>query len=87
LANDAKLLWAVIVAIPLVGVRVIYSVVIAFVDWRADGGSLAVQVVFGTIPEFLVMITYIAAGIVTRNLASDRTKLKSGSSRNQNNLV
>jgi len=76
------------IAMPLIGVRVIYSVVIAFVDGRADGGSLAVQVIFGTVPEFLVMITYISAGIVTRNLASDRANLKvQHSSPNQRTLV
>lgn len=76
------------IAMPLIGARVIYSVVIAFVDGRADGGSLAVQVIFGTVPEFLVMITYISAGIVTRNLASDRANLKvEQSGRNQRTLV
>lgn len=73
---------------PLVGARVIYSVVIVFVYGRADGGSLAVQVIFGTMPEFLVMITYISAGIMTRNLASDRVKMNSTpSGRNQSTLV
>ncbi|KAJ6104985.1 hypothetical protein N7486_003674 [Penicillium sp. IBT 16267x] len=73
---------------PVVGARVIYSVVIAFVDGRADGGSLAVKVIFGTIPEFLVMITYLSAGIMTRNLVSDRRKMISEpSARNQSTLV
>ncbi|KAJ5953594.1 hypothetical protein N7454_000490 [Penicillium verhagenii] len=78
--DEKKLLLAVLIAVPLVGGRVIYSAVIAFVDGRADGGSLAVQVIFGTISEFLVMITFVSVGLVTRNLASDRAGLKPASS-------
>ncbi|KAJ5083294.1 hypothetical protein N7456_012721 [Penicillium angulare] len=69
--HEKKLLLAVTVALPLLGVRVIYSLAVAFADGRASGGSLAVQVIFGTIPEFLVVINYISAGIVTRNLAQE----------------
>ncbi|KAJ5638892.1 hypothetical protein N7528_001282 [Penicillium herquei] len=67
-----KLLFAVVIAMPLLGVRVIYSLIIAFVDGRAEGGSLAVQVIFGTVPEFLTMINYISAGITTRDMAHER---------------
>ncbi|KAJ6003375.1 hypothetical protein N7451_005922 [Penicillium sp. IBT 35674x] len=86
--DEKKLLWAIMIAMPLIGVRVIYSVAIAFVDGRADGGGLPVQVIFGTIPEFIVMIAYIFAGIMTRKLASDREKMNSEpSGRGQNTLV
>ena len=67
-----KLLRAIMIATPLIGVRIIYSVVTSFVDGRPEGGSLAIQVIFGTLPEFLVMITYISAGILTRNMARER---------------
>lgn len=60
------------VALPLIGVRVIYGVAIAFKEPQTRTGSLPVQVIFGTLPEFLTMITYLVAGIMTRNLAKDR---------------
>ncbi|KAJ6025034.1 hypothetical protein N7540_005831 [Penicillium herquei] len=70
--GEKKLLFAVVIAMPLLGIRVIYSLIIAFVVGRAEGGSLAVQVIFGTVPEFLVMINYLSAGIMTRNMARER---------------
>lgn len=36
-----------------------------------DTGSLLAQVIFGIVPEFLVMIGYVVAGILTRNLRPD----------------
>lgn len=57
-------------AMPLIGVRIIYAIAGAF----SSRGGLAVQVIFGTVPEFLVMIDYISFGIVTRHLARDRSK-------------
>lgn len=59
-------------AVPLIGVRIIYTVASVFATSRADGGSLPVQVIFGVLPEFLVMIVYVSAGIMTRGLGSVR---------------
>lgn len=61
------------IALPLIGVRIIYSIVTAFAN---GSGSLAVQVIFGTLPEFVVMIVYLSAGVWTRNLARDRAEQK-----------
>lgn len=58
------------IAMPLIGVRIVYAIAGAF----SSKGGLAVQVIFGTLPEFLVMIDYISFGIVTRHLARDRSK-------------
>lgn len=66
------------IALPLIGVRLIYAIAIVFKYKNAGGGSLAVQVIFGTLPEFLVMITYLSAGLVTHNLARSRCRNKSG---------
>lgn len=60
------------VALPLIGVRILYGIAIAFVDGNMLGGSLPVRVIFGTLPEFLVMIAYVAGGLVTRNVAEQR---------------
>lgn len=72
LGPEKKLLLAIEIAMPLIGVRVLYAIVIAFKEQNASGGGLAVKVILGVIPEFLIMITYLSAGLVTRNLARDR---------------
>jgi hypothetical protein len=36
-----KLLFAVMVAMPLIGIRIIYAIAIAFKDHSASGGSMA----------------------------------------------
>jgi len=59
---------------PLVGARLIYAIAIVFKYKSTAGGSLAVQVIFGILLEFLIMITYLSAGIRTRNLAHTRSK-------------
>ncbi|KAJ5625686.1 hypothetical protein N7510_001995 [Penicillium lagena] len=70
--GEKKLLIAIMAALPLIGVRILYGIAIAFVDGNMLGGSLPVRVVFGTLPEFLVMLAYVAVGIVTRNVAKQR---------------
>lgn len=74
-----KLLLAVTIAMPLIGVRIIYSVAAAFADHSASGGSLPVRVIFGTLPEFLAMLVYLSGGLVTHRLARNRMEQKSGS--------
>ncbi|KAF3393828.1 hypothetical protein F1880_005199 [Penicillium rolfsii] len=69
---EKKLLWATEIAMPLIGIRILYAIVIVFKDHHASGGGLVVKIILGTIPEFLVMISYLSAGLVTRNLARDR---------------
>jgi hypothetical protein len=59
-------------ALPLIGVRILNGIAIAFVDGNILGGSLPVRVIFGTLPEFLVMIAYVGVGLVTRNVAEQR---------------
>lgn len=73
-SDEKKLLLAVGIAMPLIGVRVIYAIVIAFRYQNTSSGSLAVKVILGTVPEFLVMINYLSAGVTTRNLARDRVE-------------
>ena len=60
---------------PLVGVRAVYVVVCSFKEGVADGGNLAIQVVFGMLPEFLCMISYLTGGIMTCHLAHIRKVL------------
>lgn len=62
------------VAMPLIGVRTIYAVVTTFVNGNPSGGSLAVRVIFGTLPEFLVIIDYLSAGLITHNIARERVE-------------
>ncbi|KAE8366272.1 hypothetical protein BDV27DRAFT_156128 [Aspergillus caelatus] len=72
--DEKKLLLAVKIAVPLIGVRIVYAIVIAFKYQNISGGSLAVKVVFGILPEFLVMISYLSAGLITRHLDRDRVQ-------------
>lgn len=74
----SKLLLAVIIAMPLIGVRIIYAVAAAFANHSASGGSLPVRIIFGTLPEFLVMITYLSGGLVTHKLARNRVEQRLG---------
>ncbi|KAI9926963.1 hypothetical protein ASPWEDRAFT_32921 [Aspergillus wentii DTO 134E9] len=74
--DEKKLLLAITVAMPLIGIRIIYSIATVFSSSGMSGGSLAVRVILGVLPEFLVMIDYVAVGIVTRNLARDRSEQK-----------
>lgn len=61
-------------AVPIIGVRVIYTVASVFTHSRVDGGSLPVRVILGMLPEFLAILLYISAGIMTRGLASVRCR-------------
>lgn len=74
-SDEKKLLLAVEIAMPLIGARVLYAIVIAFKYQNMSGGSPAVRIVFGVVPEFLVVICYLSAGLVTRTLARDCVKM------------
>jgi len=74
LGPEKKLLLAIEIVMPLIGVRVLYAIVIAFKYQNASCGGLVVKVVLGMIPEFLIMISYLSAGLVTQNLARDRVE-------------
>ncbi|GLI78088.1 hypothetical protein PoHVEF18_006387 [Penicillium ochrochloron] len=74
LGPEKKLLWAIEIAMPLIGARLLYAIVIAFKYQNASDGGLAAKVILGTLPEFLIMISYLSAGLVTRNLARDRVE-------------
>ncbi len=75
-SDEKKLLLAVQIVMPLIGARVLYAIVIAFRYQNMSDGSLAMRIVFGVVPEFLIVICYLSAGLVTRTLARDRVKLR-----------
>ncbi|PWY92277.1 hypothetical protein BO70DRAFT_357409 [Aspergillus heteromorphus CBS 117.55] len=72
LSDERKILLAVTIAMPLIGIRIIYAIATVFSSSGLEGGSLAVRVIFGTLPEYLTMLVYIGVGIATRNLARSR---------------
>ncbi|PYH88854.1 hypothetical protein BO71DRAFT_403513 [Aspergillus ellipticus CBS 707.79] len=72
LADERKILLGITIALPMIGIRIIYAIATAFSTCGLEGGSLAVRVIFGTLPEFLTMLVYLGAGIATRNLARSR---------------
>lgn len=57
---------------PIIGVRVVYAIATVFKYGYSTKAAMPVQVIFGTLTEFLVIIIYLCAGIVTRNLPRDR---------------
>lgn len=75
-SDEKRLLLAVEIAMPLIGARILYAIVIAFKYQNASGGSLVAKIIFGVILEFLVMICYLSGGLITRNLARDRVKMR-----------
>ncbi|KAL4971999.1 hypothetical protein BDW66DRAFT_163252 [Aspergillus desertorum] len=48
LPDEHKLLWTVTVAVPLTGVRLIYSLITDFATSNIHGGSLVASIIFGT---------------------------------------
>ncbi|RAK95444.1 uncharacterized protein BO80DRAFT_497765 [Aspergillus ibericus CBS 121593] len=81
LGEERQILLAVTISMPLIGVRIIYAIATAFATDSFDGGSLPVRIIFGTLPEYLVMLLYVGVGIATRNLA--RSRLEKGEQRCQ----
>ncbi|KAJ5713719.1 uncharacterized protein N7483_010900 [Penicillium malachiteum] len=76
LSGEKILIYAATFAWPLVGVRLVYVTYDAYVYHIFDQGSIAIQAVFGLLPEFLCMIAYLVAGIWTRNLSCAHKKLR-----------
>ncbi|KAJ5629250.1 hypothetical protein N7528_002907 [Penicillium herquei] len=76
LPGEKILIYAATIAWPLVGVRLVYVTYDAYVYHIFDQGSIAIQAVFGLLPEFLCMILYLVAGIWTRHLSRAHKKLR-----------
>jgi hypothetical protein len=66
-----QLLYAVLISVPLTGVRVLYSVAADFsqsASLNPATGSMALIVCLSVLPEMLVVVLFIGFGFWTRNI-------------------
>ncbi|ETS76270.1 hypothetical protein PFICI_11657 [Pestalotiopsis fici W106-1] len=72
-----RLLYAVLFAIPFLGIRILVSLVY-FATMNQDlspvTGKMGYKVGLGFIEELLISIAFVAAGIMTRNIGKSRTQ-------------
>ncbi|EKJ78609.1 hypothetical protein NXS19_004130 [Fusarium pseudograminearum] len=79
LRDGMLLLYAVFIALPLLGLRLSYA--IAFLQLQISNpssgflSSKAVEVCLGLVPELLVTVIFVAVGVKTRNIKHDIKKL------------
>jgi hypothetical protein len=70
-ASGSKLLYAVLAALPFIAIRLGYAVasVVLEADHPRSGflTSLPVKIVLGLVPEIIVQLIFVGAGIVTIN--------------------
>ncbi len=69
-----QLLHAVVVALPLIALRLGYGVAVLLLDVTGHATdkfalSLAAKVVLSTVPEMVLVIVFIAVGIMTKDIA------------------
>ncbi|MCJ1399121.1 hypothetical protein MMC11_002323 [Xylographa trunciseda] len=70
--DGTKLLYAVLIALPLVAVRLIYAVVSLLMEVNGTGSgfttSVAAKVLMSVVPEMLATIVFVVAGVATRDM-------------------
>jgi hypothetical protein len=67
-----QLLYAVLISILLMGIRVFYSVAADFTQSATLNlvtGSFALRVCLGAVPEMIIVALFISVGLWTRNIA------------------
>ncbi|MCJ1382350.1 hypothetical protein MMC17_005463 [Xylographa soralifera] len=71
-APGTKLLYSVLVALPLVGIRLLYAVISLLLEVSGSSSdfttSVAAKVCMSVVPEMIATIVFVLAGIVTRNM-------------------
>ncbi|MCJ1471503.1 hypothetical protein MMC13_000142 [Lambiella insularis] len=77
--GGTTLLTAVTVALMLLFLRIIYSLVSIFSPSSTFATSFAVRVCLQVVPEMLVVVVFVGAGIWTRNILRDKTVRHFGS--------
>lgn len=68
---EARLILAVGIALPLIAVRLLYSIIAEFgnnSDFSPVGGSIGVSVGMSIVEEFLVVIVYVAVGYTLQSV-------------------
>ncbi|MCJ1433824.1 hypothetical protein MMC27_003189 [Xylographa pallens] len=71
-AAGTKLLYGVIAALPLIGLRLIYAIASLLLEVNGSSSdfttSLAARVCMSVVPEMIVTLVFVVAGIRTRNM-------------------
>jgi len=79
--DEKRLVWAVLIALPLILVRIIYSILSVFHhdhDFNLITGSVAIHVVMAILEEMAVVIIYLVVGWMAEALApADRGPISS----------
>jgi hypothetical protein len=64
----SKLLYAVLLSLPFIGIRLIYGFLALLLTNPTFAQSLAAKIVLSLIPEFLIVAIFVVAGIITRDM-------------------
>jgi hypothetical protein len=74
-------LTAVAIATPFLGLRTLYTMLGSFINnnsWNfVNGGTFAELLILSALPEFIMMIILNIGGLLSRDLAIERTKTSS----------
>ncbi|RFU24021.1 hypothetical protein B7463_g12322, partial [Scytalidium lignicola] len=66
--GENRVYYAVAIALPFIAVRLLYSVLSVFTTMKAfslTGGNTVVELCMALVEEFVVVVTYTAAGLMT----------------------
>jgi len=89
-AAGTKLLYAVFLALPLIGIRFIFGLVAAFtkdVNLNPVTGNIYLNIFLNILPELLATILLVIAGLMTRKSSNEVTSPKSRDSHERISLV
>ncbi|KAI4592178.1 hypothetical protein KJ359_011416 [Pestalotiopsis sp. 9143b] len=77
--QGTRLVYAVLFSVPLIGIRIIVSLVYFATQNQAlspVAGSMGAKVGLGFIEELLVSVAFVVVGVMTRNVGKGRTRQK-----------
>ncbi|KAJ6780287.1 hypothetical protein PWT90_07527 [Aphanocladium album] len=80
-AREGRIALAVGFALPLIAVRILFSVIAAFANnkhFSIYGGSVGIRVGMATIEEFVVVVMYIALGFTLHRLQKPQEESRPG---------
>ncbi|OJJ42751.1 hypothetical protein ASPZODRAFT_20276 [Penicilliopsis zonata CBS 506.65] len=72
--GGTRLLYAVMICLPFVGMRMVYATIVYAADNTTAESSFGLRVAFGVVTEFVVAIVLLVAGVMTRNLQRERKR-------------
>ncbi|MCJ1323195.1 hypothetical protein MMC15_008549 [Xylographa vitiligo] len=71
-ANGTKVLYGVVAALPLVGIRLVYAIASLLLEVNGSSSdfptSLAAKVCMSVVPEMIATVVFVVAGVSTRDM-------------------